>query len=781
MQLAVVAHIRHVYTKYDRLLKITSFQEARAAVEQPTLAKLVQWRGDDENGKTVLEDVFREVIVISDSEEDESDMEQDADVFRTDRDSSIEVVSSNALIGDLEMRPVPYPYLETANNNAARDLSGDEAPTGFRFVGATRRRDATRKKNPDRRGFNRYQAWDQARDRYRDGANPADYAHVPRHPLDDFFMSRAIPESPVEPARIRPEYVQGMNDHQVNTAQRGPPMRPIDPRYERPAPLGGVMRQPDPQIRSNAHNSYVSLAVFELILFHDPSPRDSRMRIKSHIEKIPLTLAESTQPQPMNGRQTEPIGAPGRAVLPFPRTELERARPQPPDSTYVPISRNGPPSGNPASQVRSQVHTSKVYRPLDNPEENRERVLPSIETPQSPPNRAGRFGPRDHQTLTNEYTNRHQTPPYRTMEDLSRQVNVIDIDDDRDQILYKRRRVEYNTPLRENFTLENRVHEARPVAAPSQDRPREPQYISLISPQSGRGSDRAQPRFRDENHLPLNNYTPVAGRQLEKHPVGRAPSLIPIHPNPNSPRSSDRDRGHYYGAPISLRHSRHGPDASLNSLIKPQAPISLSRDPGYMVREDGHAVRPNQVSNLVEPRSQFADRGVRQASEAPRVLRDQLFREAGQSSVARQADPGRRHYVSNQGPQTRGEHPHNIVRPVQSREMEAPMQSDMPRLIPRGREPVYIPSNRAERVPYTDQGAYRVLDQPVPGSHMYPYPSAQHPHSNAGVSVSGQHRVVRVGPGPAPQNGNQFMAHPAPSAAPREARGQFSLDNGRYA
>ena len=70
VQLAVVAHIRHVYTQYDRLLKITSFQDARAAVEEPCLAKLVQWRGDDENGTTVLEDVFREVIVISDDEDD---------------------------------------------------------------------------------------------------------------------------------------------------------------------------------------------------------------------------------------------------------------------------------------------------------------------------------------------------------------------------------------------------------------------------------------------------------------------------------------------------------------------------------------------------------------------------------------------------------------------------------------------------------------------------------------------------------------------------------------
>ena len=69
----MVAHIRHVYTDYDRLLKVTSFHEARSVVEEPTLAKLVAWRGDDENGKTILEDVFREVIVISDDDGDDDD------------------------------------------------------------------------------------------------------------------------------------------------------------------------------------------------------------------------------------------------------------------------------------------------------------------------------------------------------------------------------------------------------------------------------------------------------------------------------------------------------------------------------------------------------------------------------------------------------------------------------------------------------------------------------------------------------------------------------------
>ncbi|KAK2796355.1 hypothetical protein FQN51_009445 [Onygenales sp. PD_10] len=183
VQLAVVAHIRHVYTQYDRLLRITSFQDARAAVEEPTLAKLVQWRGDDENGKTVLEDVFREVIVISDDEDDyddESDFAHDSELRREDRHSSIEIISSNALTGELQTKPVNYGNLA---REAAQDFSDDEPPSGFRFIPQTlRRKRAHDKKRPDRRGFSRYQAWDRARDRYRDGGDVPNMASADVRP-----------------------------------------------------------------------------------------------------------------------------------------------------------------------------------------------------------------------------------------------------------------------------------------------------------------------------------------------------------------------------------------------------------------------------------------------------------------------------------------------------------------------------------------------------------------------------------------------------------------------
>ncbi|KAL4801231.1 hypothetical protein BDV18DRAFT_149712 [Aspergillus unguis] len=178
-QLAVVAHIRHIYTDYDRLLKSTSFHEARATVEQPTLAKLVEWRGDDENGKTVLEDVFREVIVISD-DDDESDFEGEVPPPHG-RDTSVEIISSNPVVEELHMRPVGHGT--RALRGAQVDTSEDETAPGFRLV-----RESPKKNKVDRRGFSRYQAsryqaWDRAIDRYRNTAASGHSRQLPAYPL----------------------------------------------------------------------------------------------------------------------------------------------------------------------------------------------------------------------------------------------------------------------------------------------------------------------------------------------------------------------------------------------------------------------------------------------------------------------------------------------------------------------------------------------------------------------------------------------------------------------
>ncbi|KAI1343954.1 hypothetical protein F5Y15DRAFT_182505 [Xylariaceae sp. FL0016] len=78
VQLAALAHIRHTKTRYDELLRETDWANARKAVEKPCLDIIVKWRGDEETGRDQLDEILREVIEISDSEdgsEDESSAE----------------------------------------------------------------------------------------------------------------------------------------------------------------------------------------------------------------------------------------------------------------------------------------------------------------------------------------------------------------------------------------------------------------------------------------------------------------------------------------------------------------------------------------------------------------------------------------------------------------------------------------------------------------------------------------------------------------------------------
>ncbi len=73
----MIAHIRHTHTRYDLLLRETSWENARRTVEGLCLDILVKWRGDEETGRDQLDEVLREIVVIddSDSEEEEEDDE----------------------------------------------------------------------------------------------------------------------------------------------------------------------------------------------------------------------------------------------------------------------------------------------------------------------------------------------------------------------------------------------------------------------------------------------------------------------------------------------------------------------------------------------------------------------------------------------------------------------------------------------------------------------------------------------------------------------------------
>ncbi|OQE39978.1 hypothetical protein PENCOP_c006G01490 [Penicillium coprophilum] len=168
-QLAVVAHIRHIYTDYDRILKQKSFHEARSEVDQVTLSKVIAWRGDDENGQTVLEVVFREAIVTSDDDDSETE-EEEGLVPAGTRDRSMDILSSNGRIYEIQNQPISNVHVTT--HDSLREGS-EEALSGFRFITRSPAQNAI-----NRRGFSRYQAWNRALNRYRAEANGNEQAPI---------------------------------------------------------------------------------------------------------------------------------------------------------------------------------------------------------------------------------------------------------------------------------------------------------------------------------------------------------------------------------------------------------------------------------------------------------------------------------------------------------------------------------------------------------------------------------------------------------------------------
>lgn len=105
VQLAVVAHIRHTYTDYDKLLKTGGWIEARSKVEHVSLAKLKEWRDEAGEQSNELEETFREVIVLDD--DDEASSEAGSLSTPDEREQSMEIVSSRATARELQ--PERYP------------------------------------------------------------------------------------------------------------------------------------------------------------------------------------------------------------------------------------------------------------------------------------------------------------------------------------------------------------------------------------------------------------------------------------------------------------------------------------------------------------------------------------------------------------------------------------------------------------------------------------------------------------------------------------------------
>lgn len=239
VHLAVLAHIRHTHTRYDELLRETSWQNARKVVEGLCLDILVKWRGDEESGRDQLDEILREVVIISDSEdgdseeetEDSSSGERDVPKFSprpTDR------LPDTSMLPSLDPRPPHKP---------APRRTGPLTPT--RTKANTRK--ANRKRTAEKklqRGFNRYRAaWEDAV-RRQDDDEPQPQASA---------MDRTTSQRPYQ--------------HQAHLAAPGPLLDvrgyPADlgfddpPRNLPPSPHGHLTRDPagyhPPSLRSSPH------------------------------------------------------------------------------------------------------------------------------------------------------------------------------------------------------------------------------------------------------------------------------------------------------------------------------------------------------------------------------------------------------------------------------------------------------------------------------------------------------------------------------------------------
>lgn len=158
-QLSVVAHIRHVYTDYDKLLRRCPYNEARHAVEKDTLAKLIEWRGDDEvedeATQRAADDLLREVIVISDEEDDETDTD---DIQIIQDNVKVEELPSTAY-GPAVGRPLS-PY---------HTHSGEMTSHSYQALPRVIHRYKPSDDTIAQRDRSRYAVWDQARREYRAG------------------------------------------------------------------------------------------------------------------------------------------------------------------------------------------------------------------------------------------------------------------------------------------------------------------------------------------------------------------------------------------------------------------------------------------------------------------------------------------------------------------------------------------------------------------------------------------------------------------------------------
>ncbi|DAA73640.1 TPA_exp: Uncharacterized protein A8136_4074 [Trichophyton benhamiae CBS 112371] len=363
----------------NQIVKTAFKKEARASVEEPTLAKLVLWRGDDENGTTVLEDVFREVIVISDDEDDERDGEEQAvelplpppqprphhDIPR----ESMELVSRNTT-----ERQIPLNYgtprdSHFVTRSFAPQNSRQNPSTPSVITIDTPSQHSERRTN-DHRGFRRYEAWDRARTRY-------------SHLVNGAAATPAVPE------QRSPRYSQA-------EPRQGFPGRGEDHRVRlSPSMDCSVIRATDSSTRRDVVTDYAQLA-------NPYTPR----RITALKETEPERHRQLPDHSPFPSATERPQIDYDYRQSPGASSNIQRANRMQARLSYPPsgLAHSGLSSAPPQSQTGSRLE-SRDYP-----------IIPSIESPMAPisrperPDSIPRNSPRLTMMMPGSPASRHMRP-----------------------------------------------------------------------------------------------------------------------------------------------------------------------------------------------------------------------------------------------------------------------------------------------------------------------------------------------------------------------------------
>ncbi|RKF80756.1 hypothetical protein GcM3_042001 [Golovinomyces cichoracearum] len=201
VQLAVLAHIRHNHTRYDKLLRETSWINARKAVEPLCLDIILKWRGDEENGRDQMDEILREVVIITDSESENEDDHSSSKIDSSEEEAVLLLSDLSKSNSQPESRNLPQSTftvpVRTARGFSPEISSGRAIPSCSirKHVLKTRDRRA-------RRGFKRYQAaWDEAVNRQKKSLSPSFSRLIPEYPSQHrkYFDNKGSHSSLLEP------------------------------------------------------------------------------------------------------------------------------------------------------------------------------------------------------------------------------------------------------------------------------------------------------------------------------------------------------------------------------------------------------------------------------------------------------------------------------------------------------------------------------------------------------------------------------------------------------